>query len=102
MSNKEVLKTAGLPSREFILLQVQRGWASHVTRLDDVHMPKCKTVFFSRLPELKKESVIVVLLDSMTRPAEETACTGRKQPLVMAAVGLRPRQLVLISEKSRL
>ena len=102
MSNKEVLKTAGLPSREFILLQVQLGWANHVTRLDEVHMPKGKTVFLSKLQELKKESVILVLHDNMTRPAEETACTGRKQPLVMAAVGLRSRQLVLISEKSLL
>ena len=28
----------------------------------------------------------------LRRPAEETACTGRNQPSVMAAGGLRPRQ----------
>ena len=48
----------------------------------------------------KKESVIIALQESVVqRPAEETACSGQSQPSVMAAVGLRPRQLVLISEK---
>ena len=38
--------------------------------------------------------------EALQRPAEETACTGGYQPFVMAAGGLRPRQLALISEKS--
>ena len=39
---------------------------------------------------------------ALQRPAEETACTGGNQPLVMAVGGLRQRQLALISEKSQL
>ena len=39
---------------------------------------------------------------ALQRSAEETACTGGNQPSVMAAGGLRRRQLVLISEKSQL
>ena len=39
---------------------------------------------------------------ALQRSAEETACTGRNQPSVMAARGLRLRQLALISEKSQL
>ena len=38
---------------------------------------------------------------ALQRPAEETACTCRNQPSVMAAGGLRPRQLALICEKSQ-
>ena len=38
----------------------------------------------------------------LQKPAEETACTDGNQRSVMAAGGLRPRQLVLISEKSQL
>ena len=40
VSNEEVLKRAGLPSIESILLQAQLRWAGHVTRMEDVHMPK--------------------------------------------------------------
>ena len=39
---------------------------------------------------------------ALQRSAEETTCTGGNQPSVMAAGGLRPRQLALISEKSQL
>ena len=46
-SNKEVLKRASLSSIESILLQVELRWAVHVTRMEDVHMPKA--VFFSEL-----------------------------------------------------
>ena len=38
---------------------------------------------------------------ALQRPAEETACTGGNQTPVLAAEGLRPRQLALISEKSQ-
>ena len=39
---------------------------------------------------------------ALQRSAEEKACTGRNQPSVMATGGLRPKQLVLITEKSQL
>ena len=41
----------------------------------------------------EKESVIMVLQESVKTSSEETAGTGRNQPSVMAAEGLRPRQL---------
>ena len=53
MSNEEVLNRASLPSLESILLQVQLGWAGHVTRMANIHMPKA--VFFSELQEGKHE-----------------------------------------------
>ena len=49
----------------------------------------------------EKESAIVVLQENLQRPAEETACTGRNQPSIMTAEGLRPTQLALISEKNQ-
>ena len=52
MLNEEVLKRANLPSIESILLQVQQHWAGHVTRMEDVRMPK--TVFLSELLEGKR------------------------------------------------
>ena len=51
MSDKEVLTRASLSSIESILLQVHLRWAGHVTRMEDVCMPK--TVFFSELQEGK-------------------------------------------------
>ena len=38
----------------------------------------------------------------LKRSAEETACTGGEKPSDMAAGGLRPRQLALISEKGQM
>ena len=53
MSNEEVIKSASLPSIVSILLQVQLRWAGHVTRMEDVRMPKA--VFFSELHVGKRE-----------------------------------------------
>ena len=52
-SNEEVLKKASLPSIESILLQVQLRWAGHVTRMEEVCMPKA--VFFSEPQEGKRD-----------------------------------------------
>ena len=66
------------------------------------HVEGVGTTPQSSSASFKKESASVVLQESLKRSAEETACTGGNQPSVMAAGGLRPRQLALISEKSQL
>ena len=98
VSNEEVLKRASLPSIESILLQVQLYWVGHVTRMEDVCMPKA--VFFSEFKEGKHD--LGAPKKALQRSAEETACTGRNQPSVMTAGGLRLRELALINEKSQL
>ena len=62
VSNEEVLKRASLPSIESILLQVQLRRVGHVTRMEDLRMPKA--VFFS---ELQEGSAIMVLQESVTK-----------------------------------
>ena len=97
VSNEEVLKRASLPSIESILLQVQLRWAGHVTRLEDVRIPKA--VFLTKLQEGKRDRGAP---GKRHKDQLETFCTGGNQPSVMAAGGLRQRQLALISEKSQL
>ena len=53
VSNEEVLKKASLPSIESILLQVQLCWAGHVTRMEDIRIPKA--VFFNELREGQRD-----------------------------------------------
>ena len=53
VSNKEVLKRAGLPSIMSIMLQVQLSWAGHITRIEDICMPK--PVLFSKLQQGKHD-----------------------------------------------
>ena len=66
--------------------------------MEDVRMPKA--VFFSELQEGERDR------DAPRKrykdQLKKTACTGGNQPSVMVAGGLRPRQLVLNSEKSQL
>ena len=53
VSNEKVLKRTSLPSMESISLQVQLRWAGHVTRMEDVRVPK--VVFLSELQEGKRD-----------------------------------------------
>ena len=52
VSNEEVFKRANLSSIESILLQVKLRWDGHVTRMEDVCMPK---VVFRELQEGKRD-----------------------------------------------
>ena len=90
--------TASLLSIESILLQVQLRLAGHVTRTEDASMPKA--VFTSERQQGKRDNC--ASRKRYKKSAEETACTGGNQTSVMAAGGLRPRQLALISEKSQM
>ena len=93
VSNEEVLKRASLPSMKSTLLQMQLRRADHVTRMEDVRMPKA--VFFSELQEGKRNRGAP---RKRHRDQLKRACTGGEQPSVMAGGGLRPRQMTLISE----
>ena len=96
VSNEEVLKRASLPSIEPILLQVQLRWARH----KDGRRSHAQRSLLQQAPRRKARSWCSK--KALQRPAEETTGTGGNQPSVMAAGGLRPRQLVLISEKNQL
>ena len=52
VSIKEVFERISLASMESILLQAQLPWARHVSRMEDVRMPKA--IFFSELKEGKR------------------------------------------------
>ena len=66
-----------------LLLQVQQRWAGHVTKMEDVRIPKA--VFLSELQEGKRDrgAPRKRYKDQLKR-----ACTGGNQPSVMAAGGL--------------
>ena len=72
------------------------GWSRH----KDGRHTHAKTSLLQRAPRRKARSWCSK--KALQRSAEETACTGGNQPSVMAAGGLRPRQLAFISEKSQL
>ena len=72
------------------------GWPSH----EDGKRTHAQSSLLQRASRRKERSWRSK--KALQRSAEETACTGGNQPLVMAAEGLRPRQLALISEKSQL
>ena len=95
--NEEVLKRACLLSTESISLQVQLRWAGHVTKIEDVHMPKA--VFFSEHQDGKRDR------GALKKCYKEQL----KRKLAQAGISHQSwqqeasdRQLVLISEKSQL
>ena len=98
VSNEEVPKRASLPNIESILLQVQLRLVGHVTRMEDVGMPKA--VVFSELQERKLDrgAPRKRYKDQLKRQLAQAG----NQPSVMAAGSLRQRQLALISEKNQL
>ena len=53
VSNKDVLKRPSLSSIESVSLQVQLHLADHITRMEDIRVPKA--VFFSELQEGKRD-----------------------------------------------
>ena len=72
------------------------GWPRH----KDGRRTHAQSSLLQRAPRRKASSRCSK--KASQRPAEETACTYGNQPSVMAARGLRPRHLALISEKSQL
>ena len=66
------------------------GWPRHKDR----RRTHAQNSFLTRAPRRKARSWCSK--KALQRSAEETACTGGNQPSVMAAGGLRPRQLTLI------
>ena len=68
------------------------GWLCH----KDGRRTHAQSSLLQRAPRRKARSWCSA--KAVQRSAEETACTGGNQPSVMAAGGLRPRQLALISE----
>ena len=71
------------------------GWPSH----KDGRRTHAQSSLLQRAP--RRKARLWCPKKALQRSAEETACTGGNQPLVMAAEGLRPRQLALISEESQ-
>ena len=98
MSNEEVLKRASLPAHPRVHLASRAaalGWPRH--KDGSTH---AQSSLLQRAPRRKTRSWCSK--KALQRPVEETACTGGNQSSVMAAGGLRSRQLALISEKSQL
>ena len=97
VSNEEVLKRASLPSIESFFLQVQLRWAGHFTRMEDVRIPKA--VFVSEFQKGKRDcgAPRKCYKDQLKRQLAQAGINYQ----VMAAGGLRPRQLALVSEKSQ-
>ena len=72
------------------------GWPRHKDR----RRTHAESSLLQRTP--RKKAQLWCSKKALQRSAEETACRGGNQRLIMAAGGLRPRQLALISEKSQL
>ena len=97
MLNEEVLKRASLPSIVHLASGAAvLGWPRH----KDGRRSHAQSSLLQRVPRRKVRSWCSK--ERLQKSAEETACTGGNQPSVMAAGGLRPRQLALICEKSQL
>ena len=89
VSNEEVLKRVHPASVAVVL-----GWSRH----KDGRRTHAQSCLLQRAPRRKVRSWRTK--KALQRSAEETACTSRNQPSVMAAEGLRLRQLELIREES--
>ena len=96
MSSEEVLKQTTLPSIGSVLFQTEVHWTHHLAKTD----ASLKKSFSENS---MKEGTPVVLPESIKQTADEMTygLTGVNQPSVMAAGGLRLRQLVLLSEKGQ-